>query len=333
MRILIAEDNQDSCQLLRMILGHWGYEVVVASDGSEALDRLKADPSIRLAVVDWMMPRLDGLGVCRRLREERQEPYVYILLLTARSQKEDVVQGMEAGADDYLSKPFDTRELRARLRAGERIIDLQDELLAAREVLGEQATHDSLTGLWNHGAILDILVRELARSQRTDKPLGLVMVDLDHFKQVNDTYGHLAGDAVLREAARRMRSLVRPYDEIGRYGGEEFLVVVPECDSSGALKQAERLLGGLQGAAVPAPAGAIPVTASVGVVACDHPKELAALCPAEEGAMLLLRAADIALYRAKAAGRNRVRLISLHEVATESLPKTAAHHRPQSTAA
>src|ERR1700730_5748514 len=199
MRILAAEDNPVFQSVLRGMLTKWGYEVVLACDGNQALSALQVECPPRLAILDWMMPGLDGVEVCRRLRAANREPYIYVLLLTARTDSQDLVEGMEAGADDYLTKPFNATELRARLRAGRRIVELQEELMLAREALRQQATHDGLTGLLNRSAILEVLHNELARAQRESQPLSLLMVDLDHFKQVNDEFGHLAGDAVLRE--------------------------------------------------------------------------------------------------------------------------------------
>src|SRR5260370_11810696 len=180
-----------------------------------------------LAILDWMMPGMTGPEVCRLVRTQAREPYTYILLLTSKSLKEDLIEGMESGADDYIIKPFDQHELKVRLRAGTRLVDLQAQLLSAREALREQATRDSLTRLWNRSSIIEIMQRELARGLRENTSLGVIMLHLDHFKTINDTHGHVAGDAVLREAARRMQTCIRPYDSIGRYGGEEFLVVVP----------------------------------------------------------------------------------------------------------
>jgi two-component system cell cycle response regulator len=207
MRILIAEDDPVSRRLLEAKLVNWGYEVVVTRDGNEAWQALQADDAPRLAILDWMMPGRDGVAVCREVRKGKGEPYTYLILLTAQAREEDLVTGMEAGADDYIAKPFKSSELKVRLRAGRRIIELQSELIAAREALRAQATHDPLTGLWNHEEILRILGLELVRAKREGRHVGVIMADLDHFKRVNDTYGHMGGDAVLRAAAKTMLSL------------------------------------------------------------------------------------------------------------------------------
>ena len=245
MQILIAEDDVITRRTLEALLVKWGYAVIVVRDGVEAWKILQGDAAPRLVILDWMMPGLDGIQICRQVRQRAAAPYVYILLLTAKGNQEDVINGLEAGADDYLTKPFHALELKARLRSGRRILELQQQLIAAREAFRLQATHDLLTGLWNHGAILDILQRELDRARRESNPLGVVMADLDHFKQVNDTYGHLAGDAVLREVAKRLSASVRPYDSVARYGGEEFLIVAPNCDPGSGLNLAQRLRSSL----------------------------------------------------------------------------------------
>ena len=298
MRILIAEDDPVSRRLLEAKLAKWGYEVIVTRDGNEAWEGLRAESAPRLAILDWMMPGIDGVELCRKVRTEIWEPYTYIILLTALQRDEDLVTGMEAGADDYITKPFKSNELRVRLRAGRRIIELQNELIEAREALREQATHDPLTGLWNHEEILRILKRQLSRIEREKGSVSIIMADLDHFKKVNDTHGHMAGDAVLRLTSKRMLSMVRDYDYVGRYGGEEFLLVLPGCDGERARGLAERICQSIRGDCMDIPEGMVPVTISLGVATtCNGIKN---------DAGSLVQAADLALYRAKQNGRNRV---------------------------
>jgi two-component system, cell cycle response regulator len=301
-KILIADDSIVSRHLLGATLRKWGYDVTVACDGAEALQILEREDAPALIILDWMMPGMTGLEVCQKIRERGSEPYIYILLLTSKSQKEDLIEGMDAGADDYIAKPFDQNELQVRLRAGTRLVDLQAQLLSAREALREQATRDSLTHLWNRSSIHDALSRELARAWRESSPLGVVIVDLDHFKHINDNHGHLAGDAVLREAARRMQNGVRQYDSIGRYGGEEFLILLPNCGEAESYSQAERLRKQLSQTDIRVEDTSVRITASFGVTAA---------LPGEpwtsEG---LIRKADEALYVAKNSGRNRVEILA-----------------------
>ena len=299
MRILLAEDEPAFRSLLSQLLTTWGYEVVVAQNGREAWQALQAEDAPRLAILDWKMPGMDGVTLCRKIREREDESYIYIIFLTAQQGDQDLVTGMEAGADDFLTKPFKHQELRMRLRAGRRIIELQNQLLGARKALQIKASQDSLTGLWNHEEILTILRRELARAERETEAVSVIMVDLDHFKTINDTYGHLAGDAVLRTIARKLQSLIRSYDSIGRYGGEEFLFVLPECSPTQALTFAERLRLGIKNETLMIAGATISVTISAGLatscggVSCDPDS--------------LVGAADAALYRAKESGRNCVR--------------------------
>ena len=241
LKVLAAEDNPVLQSMLRGMLTKWGYEPVIARDGLEAWNILQSDDAPRLAILDWMMPGLDGVEICQRIRAAAREPYVYMVLLTARTESQDLVDGMDAGADDYLTKPFNAHELRVRLRAGSRILELQEQLRPRPRALRMQATHDGLTGLLNRSAILETLTNELDRAGRDGQPLAVLLADVDRFKSVNDTYGHQAGDAVLREAARRMRGAVRRYDAVGRYGGEEFLIVLPGCDGESAQVQAKRV--------------------------------------------------------------------------------------------
>jgi two-component system, cell cycle response regulator len=306
-RVLIAEDDHISQRILESFLTKWGYEVCVASNGNEAWNMLNSDDAPRLAVLDWMMPGLEGIQVCRNVRARVDRPYVYIILLTARGLKQDLIEAMNAGADDYLTKPFDAEELRARVHVGQRIIQLQDDLIAARDELRFQATHDALTNLVNRGVVLEVLLRETARQKREGGALAVMLCDLDHFKDVNDRYGHQAGDAVLEEVARRLANTVRVYDTVGRYGGEEFLIVLPALDGVDALNLAERLRHTLESHPIPIPGGSLTVTVSLGVAASS------AQFPFEPST--LLHAADIALYRAKENGRNRSEIATITDYA------------------
>ena len=297
MKIMIADDDAMSRRMLQALLIKWGYDVIVTADGNAAWEALRLPDAPRMALLDWMMPGQNGLEVCRTLRRTRPEPYTYILLLTAKDAKESVVEGLEAGADDYLTKPFHPRELKARIRVGQRLLDLEDSLVQAREAMRYKATHDTLTGVWNRGSILEMLEREVLRARRGGVSLGVLIADLDHFKSVNDTYGHHAGDAVLREVTRRMQADVRPYDAVGRYGGEEFLVFLPGCNGADTLEKAERMREAIVRDPVLTEAGILEITMSVGAVTtADWPSD---------SANQLLHMADAALYRAKAAGRNR----------------------------
>ena len=298
LKVLIAEDNPGFRLALEKLLKKWGYDAVPAVNGREALDLLtQADPP-RLAILDWMMPELDGVEVCRQVRERNVEPYIYVLLLTAKDTADELIEGMEAGADEYLRKPVNTQELRVRLRAGRRIIDLQEELVRARELLRKQASRDSLTEFFNRGAMFEILVRELKRAERESSTLSLIMTDLDHFKKINDNFGHPAGDAVLREAARRIAACIRPYDAPCRYGGEEFVIVMPGCDLDDAIARAEDIRAKGAATSIHVPEGLINVTCSVGVTATTG--------PAGFDSSALLHEVDAALYAAKHKGRNRV---------------------------
>ena len=260
MKVLIADDDDVLRHILQTQLTKWGYDVVEARNGLEAWRLLHGNDAPKLAILDWIMPGMDGVEVCKEIRKREDHPYIYLLLLTAKHKKEDVIAGMEAGADDYIAKPFEPQELKVRLRAGRRILDLQAELLSARETLRYQATHDCLTGLLNRSATIEALRSELDRASRQGSPVCLMLGDIDHFKIVNDTYGHTVGDAVLCEAAQRMRSSLRTYDSVGRYGGEEFLFVLPGCDVQNARNQAERILAAITSQPIELPRVAIPIS-------------------------------------------------------------------------
>jgi diguanylate cyclase (GGDEF)-like protein len=298
-RILIADDDGLSRHLLEVTLAKWGYDVTTCKTGADAWQVLEHDGAPQLAILDWEMPHLAGPEVCRRLRERGAERYTYVILLTGRSHKQDLITGMNAGADDYLTKPFDAHELDVRLRAATRILDLQHELITTREALRIQAMRDPLTGLLNHRAIVEAVTTELHRVRRESRPMGVALADLDSFKPINDTYGHAAGDAVLVEAARRLRGSIRPYDDIGRTGGEEFLIIAPGCSLDCVRSIAERMRIALACEPFHVNTRSLPVTCSIGVAStAEHPGR---------DVEWLIRAADAALYRAKAAGRNAVR--------------------------
>jgi two-component system cell cycle response regulator len=300
LKILIADDDPVTRGLIHKILDGAGYEVIAVENGRLAAERLCQPDGPRLALLDWVMPEIDGPSVCSEVRRKREQPYVYMILLTSKESKQDVVAGLQSGADDYLIKPFDHQELKARLRTGQRILGLEDKLVEAREEMRFKATHDPLTGLFNRGIIVESLSRELARTYRERGCTTILLGDIDHFKQVNDTYGHLVGDAVLREVAIRLVDTVRSYDFVGRYGGEEFLLVLNNCETSNALKRAEMIRSTIANSPVSTPRGPLSVTMSLGVLSSRD----WGLRTTEE----ILRDVDDALYAAKAAGRNCVRL-------------------------
>ena len=297
----------DRAFVVRDVLQHVrGHHTVEASCelGHQRLNRRlpqrqsRPRPDPRLAVLDWMMPILDGAQVCSRLRGASREGYTYVIIVTSKDRPEDLAAGLGAGADDYVMKPLNATELRARLKVGERVKGFSEALLKANSLLKTRALTDDLTGLLNHGASLSRLVEEHALQDRTGLPLSVLMADIDHFKAFNDTQGHEAGDHVLAAVALAFRGACRPYDVIGRYGGEEFVVLLPATTAPQALVVAERIRTGVERASVPYDGRELRVTLSLGAASVE------AGCACEPQA--LLRAADHALYRAKAAGRNRV---------------------------
>ena len=300
MRILIADDDALSRRLLERTLVRVGYEVIAVANGRQAVESLSRPDAPRLVLLDWMMPELDGPGVCRETRKRPDHSYVYMILLTSRESKEDVVAGLESGADDYLVKPFNADELKARLRTGQRILHLEDRLVEAREQMRFKATHDHLTSLWNRGVIVDLLSRELSRSQRENLCTAIILGDIDHFKKVNDTHGHLVGDEVLREVARRLLLSVRSYDFVGRYGGEEFLIVLNNCRPDSAFGRAEEIRKCICTRPMQTGAGPLEITMSSGLLLSTEWGHR----PADH----LLSEVDSALYAAKTEGRNRVKL-------------------------
>jgi diguanylate cyclase (GGDEF)-like protein len=296
MRILIADDDRTSRSMLAAIVSRWGYEPLVAVDGAEAWSVLQKPDPPRLVLLDWNMPVLDGLDVCRRLRASPSSDPPYVILLTGRAEKGDIVHGLDAGANDFVSKPYDNQELQARLRVGQRMLELQAHLLAVRDALSQLAMRDPLTGIFNRRAILERLTEEISRARRQGSSLTIGMCDLDHFKLVNDAFGHQAGDDALRAFTLVVQAQLRDYDSVGRYGGEEFLVIAPGAAGQGDASLYERVCTRVAGAGISTAKGTIPMTVSIGVAAAT----------AESTVDTLLAAADAALYQAKVDGRNRV---------------------------
>jgi diguanylate cyclase (GGDEF)-like protein len=292
LKILIAEDNNILCRNLAKNIFEWGYEVVTARDGVDAWKLIKKE-NIRLAILDWMMPGIDGINLCRKIRQElsgAKSRYIYIILLTGKDQQEDIIAGLSAGADDYMIKPANLLELKVRLLNGSRIIELEDKRI-------HLASYDSLMNLWNRIKIFDFFEEELERSAREGRHTGIIMVDIDNFKQVNDTYGHYIGDQVLTEVAFRLKHSIRRYDKIGRYGGDEVLVVLPNCSQKDIARIAERLRDVISSKSIKTDAGPLDISISLGGASTQV---------LSKGTMKnLLQASDRALYLAKKRGRNR----------------------------
>ena len=292
MRLLLAEDDAFARRFLSRCITNWGYEVVLAEDGQQAWELLQAEDAPRLALLDWMMPGLEGLEVCRLLRQRQEERSTYVIMLTASEETADLVSAMNAGADDFVTKSQDVRELEVRLRAARRIIELED-------ALWRLATRDPMTKLWNHGAVITLLNRELAHARRHDHGVGVIMADIDHFKDLNDTYGHKGGDTAIMEVAERMAAELREYDSVGRYGGEEFLIVLPEPESMEVVvNAAERLRACIADRPFQVEGNEVPITISLGAALGSLPEQL--------DPEALIRTADEALYQAKSQGRNCV---------------------------
>jgi diguanylate cyclase (GGDEF)-like protein len=316
-QILVAEDDAVYRHLLQKLLERASFRVTTVPDGTAALAVAEAEDAPRLLILDWVMPGICGPEVCRRLRQERTtQPYQYIILLTSKDAKTDTVAGLEAGADDYLTKPVDYQELLARLRAGTRILELEDSLLNARKEMEYLATHDALTGLWNRLAWKKLLTAEFERAYRNATSMAVLMIDIDHFKSVNDTYGHHAGDAILNKVGDVLHSLVRAYDHVGRYGGDEFIVIAQELSHDSALDYAERIRATLAQITVFHEGSALSPTVTVGVAFAERLPE----CSPDA----MVHSADRALYKAKARGRNCVFMDSISCPA--DIPASVAEH-------
>jgi diguanylate cyclase (GGDEF)-like protein len=296
MRVLVAEDDLTSRTILTAILKKWGYEVISAVNGEDALAILQKPDAPSLVLLDWSMPGLSGIEVCSRLRQNQSHDSRYIIILTAKSEKKHVVEGLNAGANDYIVKPYDNDELQARINVGKRMVEMQSELENAKSALIHEVMHDSLTGVYNRKAILNMLKKELARTVRNDEILCVGMCDLDHFKAVNDKYGHQTGDEILHGFTRLISASLREYDYIGRYGGEEFLIIIPACGYTGKKIAFSRLCELISGSKIRTRSGDISITVSIGVTQSDG----------NDSIDTILSKADNALYKAKEMGRNCV---------------------------
>ncbi len=297
MKILIAEDDKVSLRILEKHISGWGYDIIVAGNGEEALRKLR-EGAVRLAILDWMMPGINGLEICRFIRQDGGPKYIYIIMLTSRDSRQDIVEGLEAGADDYMAKPVNFLELRARIQTGRRVVELEDKLLESNRKMKELADRDNLTSLWNRANVFQFFEEELDRGRRESRPVSVIMIDIDNFKNINDTHGHLAGDIVLIEVAKRLERGVRPYDKAGRYGGDEMLLVLPGCGLAEAGGIGERLRTSISREKVRTPAGDLNVTVTLGCASSE-------LDP-DATAEALVAASDTALYKGKSQGRNRV---------------------------
>ena len=294
-KVLIAEDNAVSAKILQKNINDWGYEVVLAKDGKEAWSSLQNE-GIKLAVLDWMMPEINGIQLCKKIRQNdhlgKDQEYTYIILLTAKDEQKDLIKGFSAGADDYIRKPFNHLELKARLKTGKRIIDLQKQLQ-------EQASRDSLTELWNRKRMFRILDKEINRANRDNLPVAIIMIDIDKFKSINDSHGHQVGDLVLKEVTHVLKKSVRNYDEICRYGGDELLIILPNCNVAKTESIAERLRQNMNKHRIDSDTVSLNVTLSFGGASTES-------YSSDITSEALIMAADKALLEAKNKGRNRV---------------------------
>lgn len=297
MKLLVADDTKTMRMMLVSLAEEEGYETVVCEDGEQAWEAMQLKQAPRLLLLDWEMPGMTGLEVCKKVREQKSDDPPFIILLTSRTDTDDIVVGLEAGANDYILKPYNPAELKARLLVGCRMLDLQTELNRVNQKLLFQASHDPLTSLPNRRALLDYLEKSLSQSVRQNQPLQIVIGDVDHFKKVNDNYSHLAGDLVLIGLASRFRQILKKHGLVGRYGGEEFMFIITP-PSLGDLNYVQEICDRVAAVPIDFEERQIPVTISLGV---------AEFSPGvtEEDMELLLKQADEALYQAKNGGRNQ----------------------------
>jgi len=293
MNILIVEDDPVSRRLLEVTLKKFGYDVIATSNGNEALEVFQGPSVPSLVISDWMMPGMDGLELCRNIRGMKKSSYTYFIILTAKGGKEDVIKGLDAGADDFLTKPFNSEELKYRVKIGERIINLEQRIL-------KLATTDSLTGVLNRRAFMERMNEEIHRAKREGSPISLILMDIDHFKKVNDTYGHQTGDLVLQRVTDQLMDRSRAYDFVGRYGGEEFVICVRSTEDIDPQSIAERMRRNIEAQTIVTDQSnqTLRITASFGV-GTSRPEY-------DDTLDSLIKRTDKAMYEAKKKGRNRV---------------------------
>jgi two-component system, cell cycle response regulator len=295
--IAVVDDDAAIRRLVRLFLKRAGYAILECTTGMEARQRLTTEPW-DIAILDRRLPDMDGVELCQELKANPEFRSRYIVMLTGEAEQEDKIEGLELGADDYITKPFQYPELLARIRAGKRIVDLQKELMESNKRLELLSITDGLTKLHNHRYFQDELARAFEESQRYGRPLSMVMIDIDFFKKINDTHGHAVGDEVLKAVARLYRDSVRSTDLVARYGGEEFAVMMPETELQDAITFAEKIRALVEETPIETQAGPLRATVSLGVASVP----LTNVNTAKE----LIVAADKALYRAKKSGRNQV---------------------------
>lgn len=300
MKVLIAEDDRVTAKILERHLNNWGYEVFLEKNGEDAWQTLEKE-NIQIALLDWMMPKLNGIQLCHKIRKKRSDLYTYVILLTARASTEDIVLGLNSGADDYVTKPVEYLELQARLKTGIRLIELENKNKRLQKRLEKLAKQDSLTGFWNKKTIENLLEQELSRGRRDHRPVSSILIDIDKFKTINDTYGHHIGDAVLMEIASRLDKVTRGHDQIGRYGGDEFLVVLWNTGFSHLEVIAKRLCTAISKDKIQTEIGPLDTSISVGGTSSKFQPDISM----ED----MIKLSDQALYAAKRKGRNIAEII------------------------
>lgn len=300
-QILIAEDDLLSRSILEHYLEQQGYTFVSACNGREALELFNTH-HFQIVITDWLMPEMDGTALCRAIRDQAGDRYTFIILLTSQNSPEALIEGLEAGADDYIVKPINPEELRVRLKGCQRILDLESSLQKSLAEIRELSIHDPLTGAYNRGYLDQQLAQEIGRAYRYHHPLSLIMCDLDHFKLVNDTYGHQTGDDVLKRCVQTISQSIRhQIDWVARYGGEEFIIALPETGREGCRIVAERMREQITLSPNADEICALKISASFGTVTLAPNANTVRVSVAD-----LIQRADICLYQAKQRGRNCV---------------------------